>query len=252
MNISVCLPAVFDSDILKGLEEINTLGIKDFEFWGWWDKDIEAIKAIAEKNKQRTVALCTRFISLVDPQCRMQYLEGLRETIEVAKSLNCKTIISQVGDDTGADRAFQHKSLVEGLRQAADILKGTKITLVIEPLNDKKNHQGYYLTSSKEAYEIIDEVGSDNIKVLFDIYHQQITEGDILTNLLPNIDKIGHMHCAGSDGRHELNYGELNYAYIAQKIDAAGYNGFIGLEYFPVNDAKESIISAVKLLKNKK
>ena len=96
------------------------------------------------------------------------------------------------------------------------------------------DHPGYYLSSSEEAFSIVKEVDSENIKVLFDIYHQQITEGDIIRSICKNIDLIGHFHAAGNPGRHELDSGELNYPNIFRQIQESGYTGFMGLEYFPV------------------
>ena len=124
-------------------------------------------------------------------------------------------------------------SLVEGLREVAPLLEQSGITLVIEPLNERVNHPGYYLVRSDEAFQIIDEVNSNNIKVVFDIYHQQISEGDLIENIRKNIKKIGHFHAAGNPGRHELQKGEIAYAYVFDQIQAMGFTGYVGLEYWP-------------------
>ena len=121
------------------------------------------------------------------------------------------------------------------------MLEESGVTLVVEPLNIYVDHIGYYLSSSKEAFAIIEEVGSPYVKVLFDIYHQQINEGDILRHMLPNLEKIGHIHCAGSNGRHELDNGELNYPYLFKKLAEAGYDRYVGLEYFPERDPADSL-----------
>ncbi len=111
-------------------------------------------------------------------------------------------------------------TLVDGLRQAAPLLEAANLTLVIEPLNDRIDHPGYYLVRSDEAFEIIDQVGSPSVKVVFDIYHQQISEGQLIANITSNIDKIGHFHAAGNPGRHELTRGELHYPSIFAAIQA--------------------------------
>lgn len=113
--------------------------------------------------------------------------------------------------------------------------------LLVEPLNTRIDHVGYYLDSSEEAFTIIDEVGSAYVKVLFDIYHQQIMEGDIIRRITGNIQKIGHFHVAGSMGRHELNDGELNYDAIFRAIVDKGFNGYIGLEYFPLEKPEKGL-----------
>jgi hydroxypyruvate isomerase len=172
---------------------------------------------------------------LVDPTKRSVYLEGLVESIAVAKRLHCTKLISQVGQALeGVSREAQTQSLIEGLRACVPILEKEGVTLLIEPLNTRVNHQGYFLASSEEAFHIINEVGSPFVKVLFDIYHQQITEGNVIANIRENIGLIGHFHAAGNPGRHELDNGELNYEQIFKAIDETGFEGHMGLEYFPL------------------
>ncbi len=235
MKISVCIDAVMGGmkpeESIRKLKEIEA---EAFEFWAWWGKDLDAMKEAIDETGLVPVAMCTKFVSLTDSSCRKEYIEGLKESIEAAKKIGCTRLISQVGADTGASREVQHTSLVRGLVEAAPYLEESGITLVAEPLNTKINHKGYYLWSAKEAFEIIDEVDSPNVKLLYDIYHQQIMDGDIIRNVTENIDKIAHLHAAGNPGRHELDEGELNYHYIFDAIDKAGYTGYAGLEYSPI------------------
>jgi hydroxypyruvate isomerase len=164
-------------------------------------------------------------------------MAGLQQSVETAKALDLNILISQVGNEVpGVPRAEQHESLVEGLKTAADLLDHTGITLVIEPLNVLVDHAGYYLIRSDEAFQVVDAVGSPQVKVVFDIYHQQISEGHLIANITNNIDKIGHFHAAGNPGRHELQIGEINYPQIFDAIVQAGFNGYLGLEYFPQRD----------------
>lgn len=116
------------------------------------------------------------------------------------------------------------------------MLEGSGVTLVIEPLNELIDHAGYYLIRSDEAFQIIDEVGSPAVKVVFDIYHQQISEGQLIANITANTSKIAHFHAAGNPGRHELTRGELNYPSIFAAIHETDFDGFVGLEYWPVDD----------------
>lgn len=242
MKYSVCIDALYQGrDVLEGIRETKEAGIGAVEFWSWWDKDIERIAAEKERLHLEVAAICTKFASLVDPSQHEAYLEGLRESIEAARRLGCRRLISQVGADTGKAREQQRAALCQGAKRAAKLLEGTGITLVLEPLNTAVDHVGYYLSSSTEAFEIIEEVGSERVKVLFDIYHQQITEGNIIRNIRGNISKIGHFHAAGCPGRHELDTGELNYPNIFQTIQEAGYAGYIGLEYFPERPASEGL-----------
>ncbi len=244
---SVCIDAVFEGKSFDdACAAVARANIPAIEFWGWWDKDLDALTIAQTVNDLAISACCTKFISLVDPTTRASYLEGLRESIDAAQQLGTKTLISQVGDfRPGVPRDEQHDCLVDGLREAALLLEDTGVTLVIEPLNELVNHAGYYLVRSDEAFDIIDEVSSPNVKVVFDIYHQQISEGHLIHNITENIDKIGHFHAAGNPGRHELQRGEINYPQIFDAILATNYHGHVGLEYWPAEDDPVASLSEV-------
>ncbi len=235
---SVCIDAVFEGlPYEAACQAVRRAGISAIEFWGWWDKDLEALQT-AQKNAGLTIsACCTRFFSLVDPAAREDYLRGVEQSIGAAQRLETSTLISQVGDSRpGVSREEQRRSLVDGLREAAPRLEAAGVTLVIEPLNELVDHAGYYLIRSDEAFGIVDEVGSANVKVVFDIYHQQISEGHLIQNIVSNIDKIGHFHAAGNPGRHELQRGEINYPEVFAAIRSTSYKGFVGLEYWPADE----------------
>ncbi|MFK8114425.1 MAG: hydroxypyruvate isomerase family protein [Rubripirellula sp.] len=240
---SVCIDAVFEGQsVTDAVRVVKEAEIDAFEFWCWWEKDLAEVISARDEFEMQIAACCTKFISLVDPQTRADYLQGLEESIAAARKLDCPTLISQVGDfRPGVSREEQHACLVDGLKAAVPMLEAGEITLVIEPLNELIDHAGYYLVRSDEAFEIIDEVGSDRVKVVFDIYHQQISEGQLITNITANIDKIAHFHAAGNPGRHELTRGELHYPSIFQAIAEKNYRGFVGLEYWPVGDAKNGL-----------
>ncbi|MEL6109485.1 MAG: TIM barrel protein [Planctomycetota bacterium] len=245
---SVCIDAVFEGvPKTEAIARVKACGIDAFEFWGWWDKDLDAIERAAAEHSMTISACCTKFISLVDPAAREEYLLGLSDSIEAAKRLNCATLISQVGDfRLGIDRQQQHQSLVDGLRAAAPMLEQAGITLVFEPLNELIDHVGYYLVRSDEAFEVVDEVSSPNVKVVFDIYHQQISEGNVIRNATANVQKIGHFHAAGNPGRHELTRGELNYREVLAAIAATGFQGHCGLEYWPLDEPETGLVEAAK------
>lgn len=238
MKPSVCIDAVFEGmSFDEACSAVASAGIPAIEFWGWWDKDLDELQSAQRKHNLALSACCTKFISLVDPAVRDDYLAGLSESIDAAQRLETKTLISQVGDfRVGVSRDEQHQSLVDGLKAAAPLLENANVTLVIEPLNELVDHAGYYLIRSDEAFEIIDEVGSPNVKVVFDIYHQQISEGHLIHNIVSNIAKIGHFHAAGNPGRNELQRGEINYPQVFSAIQETGFDGYVGLEYWPLDD----------------
>ncbi|MDR1506525.1 MAG: TIM barrel protein [Treponema sp.] len=237
MIFSVCIDAVFKGmDQAEALGKVAEAGFGEYEFWGWWDKDIDALAARAASLSLSCRALCTRFKSLVDPGEMDAYLEGLEETAAAAKKLGARFIISQTGIDTGSPPAVQHRQAVKGLKTASSLLEGTGLTLLVEPLNRRVDHPGAWLESSDEGLRLIDETGSDHVRLLFDLYHQQISEGDIERRVRAGMDYIGHFHCAGISGRHELEKGELDYRWIFELAESLGYGGAFGLEYFPLED----------------
>jgi hydroxypyruvate isomerase len=248
MKISVCVEAVYNKkDFIASMREVKSLGIDAVEFWSWWDKDIDKINAARKELDLNIAAFCTKMVSLVDPSQRKTYISGLEETVPVAKKLGCKTIISQVGNELPSlSREAQHKSLVKGLKKCSHFLEAEGLTLVIEPLNIRVDHKGYYLWESDEAADIVSEVGSPNVLMLFDIYHQQIMEGDVIRRSIRHLNAIGHMHAAGNPGRNELDSGELNYMAIFDALQSSGYTGYVGLEYFPVREAKEGLLPWVE------
>ena len=238
MKISVCIDALFNGqDFIQSIKALKNAGITSFEFWSWWNKDIQQIKKVKDEFGMEVVTFCTKMVSLVDDTKREEYITGLKDSIKVAKELGCKKLITQVGGELkNKSREEQHESLVAGLKACVPVLEESDIIIVFEPLNTTVDHKGYYLYSSDEAFQIVDEVGSKNVKVLFDIYHQQIMEGNLISTISKNIDKIGHFHAAGVPGRHELYIGEINYTEVFKAIDDTGYGEYVGLEYFPLED----------------
>ncbi|RAP73641.1 hydroxypyruvate isomerase family protein [Paenibacillus montanisoli] len=236
MKLSVCLDAVYGGkDFFASLEEVRAIGYDAIEFWSWWDKDVDRLARIVREQKLTIASMCVKNANLVDASSRDAFLDGLKASIAAAKQLDCRSLIATVGQELAdVPREAQHQSIVDGLSAGAPLLEEAGITLVLEPLNTLVDHKGYYLSSSEEAFDIVRKVGSPNVKLVFDIYHQQITEGNLLANIIPNLELIGHFHAAGNPGRHELSSGELHYGRIFQAIEAAGYEGYMGLEYFPV------------------
>lgn len=242
---SPCLEIFFDSlPFPERIKAVASLGFTHYEFWSWWDKDLNAITEKNEELGLTTQAFCTRFISLVDPDLQNAYLDGLAETIEVALKLKAKIIISQVGNElTGLPRFQQKDTLLSGLEKAVALLKNTGLILAIEPLNVLFDHPGYFLVRSDEAFEIVQAVDSPEVKLLFDIYHQQISEGNLIPNIKKCISRIAHFHMADHPGRHEPGTGEINYGNVLQEIDKLNFKGTIGIELFPLNNDHHQVLT---------
>jgi hydroxypyruvate isomerase len=248
MKLSLCVnSAAKDFERTEAMRLAARLGYKAVEFWEGKDFDLEAYKtALSETNL--SLACMGSLTGLVDPATRQESLGNFKISLANAKALGAKGIIATTGQELeGVPREKQRQSIVEGLKEAAKIVSGSGIRLYLEPLNVLVNHAGYYLYSSAEAFGIVREVNSPDVKVLFDIYHQQITEGNLIANIVGNIDLIGHFHVAGNPGRGEPYLGEINYKEVFAAIDAAGYEGYAGLEFWPKGDLEESLKKCLEL-----
>lgn len=248
MRLCVAIPCFFNNiGFSDAIREVAKLGYDAVETYNWRELDIDEVKSTLDECGVELLSICTTEFRLTSPEHRDAFIDGVRESCKAAKRLGAGKMITQVGADTGAPREEQHASIVAGLKAAAPILEENGITLMIEPLNTYVNHPGYYLTSSAEAFEIIREVGSPCVKVIFDIYHQQVMEGNIIPNITSNLELIAHLHGAGHPGRHDMQYGESNYRVIIDAVERAGYTGALGLEYKPLLDPLESLKAAKEL-----
>jgi len=252
LKLSVCTDAVFfRQDTVEAMKAVKAAGCSTIEFWQWTNKDIPAIKKTMRELEMDIAAIMVDHVSLTDPRFRDDYASQCEQTIRVAQDLGCGTIITTVGDTVpGLSREEQLESIVEGLKRCAPMLEKAGIRLVIEPLNVTVDpyHPNYFLTSSADAFRIVDEVGSPNVKVLYDIYHQQINEGNLINTIIANIDKIGHLHGAGLPGRNEITKGEINYPAVLDAVKRTNYDGYFGLEYSPTIDLAEAIRDARRML----
>ena len=251
MRLCVTLPCHFPmgntEEACAAIRRCAELGYDAVEAYFWHNWDLNAVRATLKETGVEFLSLVVTETRLTDPTYRESWLTALREACEAAKILGAKRLITQVGNDTGAPREVQHAAIVETLRQARPILEHYGVTVMPEPLNIKVNHPGYYLTSAAEGFDIVREVDSPFVKIVYDIYHQQVTEGDIIPTVVKNLSAIAHLHAAGHPGRHELWEGELNYKYIFDAIDRAGYTGACGLEYGALGDPIESLRRAKEL-----
>ncbi|WP_222912912.1 TIM barrel protein [Natrinema sp. SYSU A 869] len=220
-------------------------GADAVEFWDWREKDLERIESAAA-DAEIPIIGCVAGGTLTDSDAADAAVETIRESIETAADLGIPSLIATTGpDQEGVDRATQHDAIVDVLSRVAPDAEAANVTIVLEPLNTAVDHPDYYLETSEEGYEIIDEVDSPNVRLLYDVYHQQITEGDVIRNITANIDRIGHVHVAAVPGRHEPGTGELDYESIFAAIDETDYNGYVGCEFSPIGDADEAMATVL-------
>ena len=172
-------------------------------------------------------------------------IEDFKGKVELAKKLNCKHLVGLSGNErTDIPRDQQTENVIACLKRLAPIAEENKVTIVLEALNTLVDHEGYFVSRTDHTMQILKAVNSPNVKMLFDIYHQQITEGNVIRNLTENIDRIGHFHVADNPGRKEPGTGELNYKKIFEAIASTKYDGFVALECGHSNKNYEDTMKA--------
>jgi len=247
---SLCIETVLSEvDFYDRIVIAAELGFDAIEFWDPKGKDIPRIARLAAQN-QLAVSICGMldgWVNCVDAPGGA-FVASLRRTVELAQDLDCHALIGLTGQARG-DPAVQKAALVENLRRAAEVVEPLGVTVCLESLNSRVDHAGYFLDSARLGFEVVREVGSPQVKLLYDIYHMQIMEGNIIATINENIASIGHFHSAGVPGRHELFMGELEYRAIVKAVDTAGYDRYFGLEYYPTYGSRQSLEDTLKYLK---
>lgn len=188
-----------------------------------------------------------------DSAKRKEFLEDIKSSIEVAKRVNAKWMTVVPGHvDLRLNMGYQTANVVESLKQASALLEPHNITMVLEPLNFR-NHPGLFLTESPQAYEICKAVNSPSCKILFDIYHQQIQEGNLIPNMEACWEEIGYIQIGDNPGRNEPTTGEINYTNVFKFIHSKKFNGILGMEHGnsrPDKDGEQAVIDAYKKVDN--
>lgn len=243
LNFSVCIEMLFnDLDLLKRPGAVAKVGLPGYEFWGWKQKDMDALKAAGDAAGIKLAAFAVQTdTALVNPETTQEWVNDAKVSVAEAKRLGVPVILVTTGQELDLPRQVQHDAIIAGLKGLASTAEQAAVTLVLEPLNILVDHKGYYLSTSDEGFEILDEVNSPRVKLLYDIYHQQITEGNLIARITDNMDRIGHFHVADVPGRYEPGTGEINYANVFARIAETNYDGFIGLEFRPSTDAATAL-----------
>ena len=244
MRYSACIEMLF-KDIPEFPDRIRAAkaaGLDAVEFWRSSNKDLDAVKAaLDETGLPLAGIMCEPIAKLGDKEMHGWFLEGVRTSLAAALKLGAPVMIAQAGDNSASiARSQQHASIVAVLGEAATILEGSGVVLALEPLNDRVDHPGYYLTSTIEGLDIIDEVGRPEIRLLYDIYHAAVM-GEEIELLEGRLDRVVHAHLADTPGRGEPGSGQMDYANRLRWLVSNGYDGLIGLEYRPTGDTVASL-----------
>ncbi|WP_280537740.1 TIM barrel protein [Halopenitus sp. POP-27] len=244
---SICLEMIYeDVPFVDRIDRVAAHGFETVEFWTWPDKDLDALAdrledhdvsvagMVANTEPRRPEALER---PLTDPTKRDAVVEDITESIAVADRLDCPNLIVLVGPKPDEyTRAEAYDSVVACLREVAPAAEAAGVTLIVEPLNRAVDHDGYFLERSAVGFDIVRDVDSPAVRINFDIYHQQISEGNIIATITDDVDAIGHIHIADVPGRHEPGTGELHYPNILTAIDESTYDGYVGFEYVAASD----------------
>lgn len=211
----------------------NEHGFDTFEVWGLDNIDLPALCKAMQQYGMKISTCCPSFFILNDETRHDEYEASLKVALERCAVLGCPSMITQVGQDTGAPREEQHAAIVKGLKRMAPLLEKAGVTLLVEPLNSVKDHKGYYLTDSNEGFDIIREVGSKNVKLLYDVYHQVHMGEDVMTRIEENLDLIAHYHIAGHPNRDDKIFETFDYTKVFELLKKHGVTSPIGVELFP-------------------
>jgi len=265
LKFSPCIEMMFTKEIPDFYDRFKAAkdaGVDCVDFWNWANKDVEKMKKLCDEYKIKITSMCVdttdpeiakvfgaKKLLTRDPDAFDAFYKASEESIKVAKYLGVPSLIVTTGN-TRSDNITkyeQHANVVLMLKHVAPLYEESGVTLIVEPLNVLCDHMGYFLSSSYEAFEICNEVGSKNVKILYDVYHQQITEGNLIPTIRKYFDLIGHFHVADVPGRNEPGTGEINYKNIFKAIEELGYDKYVGLEYRPSIDTFETIKKVLAL-----
>jgi len=241
-KLSVCAETVFRH--LPFEERVRRVTEAGFlvEFWKWSGRDLSCV--VDRSEPVSTFVGCTAG-SMVHPDGVNLFLDGVEKSIAAAHKLRCRQMILLTGE-MGPNGEVEHPiasnpatlwiTAYKTLYRVAELAEKHDVTYNLEHLNTKLDHPGYPLALVEDAAKLISEVGSSRIKLLLDLYHTQIQQGDLIDTIHKHGHLIGYVHVADVPGRHEPGTGEINYPGVARALREVGYEGVIGLEAFPAAD----------------
>jgi hydroxypyruvate isomerase len=241
-RLSVCADTVFLE--LPFEERVKKIADAGFlvEFWGWKGRDLSQFEQI-----QLASFSATQNGSLVHPEDSDTYVAGVAESTGIAKQINSPTLIIHSGE-LGEGGKVTHRiptnpvthwiTAYKSLCKIAELGKANNIIYCLEILNTKVDHPGYSINIIENAVNLVKEVNSPRIKILFDIYHTSLEEGNVAGLLRAYHQYIGHVHIADVPGRHEPGTGEINYPFLAKVLREVGYEGAVGMEAFPLENGE--------------
>jgi Hydroxypyruvate isomerase len=229
----------------ENLERVAQAGYKHIElvgeFFSW--SEAERAKVMAKMSALGITVDSTAGmkVGFADPAGGDAFLAELKRVIGGAKRVGCRQLILLSGKklESVTDEA-QRAASVAALKRAAEVLEAEGMDAVIEPI-DRLENPTIWMDGVEEAFEVAKQVGSPRVKVLYDLYHEQRTKGNLIEKLKKNIDAVGLVHVADVPGRHEPGTGEMNWENLFRTLKDVGYKGMIAMEFYPVGDIVETL-----------
>lgn len=248
-KLSVMLWTVFTHlPFEQRLEKVASAGYNNVELVGEFKKWSETdFKSVVQARRRLGISFdATGGVdhSLADPAQRDAFLSDVKSLLPAMEKLECPALIVLTGDKLPSlSHEAQHASCVEGLKRAADVVQGRGIRILLENIDPEENPK-YFLTSVTEGFEVVKEVNHPQVRFLYDFFHEQISEGNLIEKLEKNVALIDLVHVADVPGRHEPGTGEINYPNIYKKLVSLGYDRYMAMEFLPTGDAVESLRTA--------
>lgn len=218
---------------LARIRKAAAFGYPAFEFWPWKNKDVDAVAALSQELGIE-VAQFSVGSGFNRPDRLDGFLQAVQDACAVAKKLKAKKACVVPGANVpGMTEREMHDQCIAALKKAAPICEDHDLMLIMEPLNIRVDHKGQCLYRSDDAVRICREVNSTHVKINWDLYHQQITEGDLCGHLRDGFDQIGYVQFADHPGRNEPGTGEIHYNRVFKEVYDLGYRGYVGMELRP-------------------
>jgi len=245
-GFSACIEMLFapeTDDLVQRIHLARDAGFSQVEFWRWSNKDLDEVERALDETGVRLAGIVAEpFAELTRQDDHDRFLAGLEQSRDVAIRLGAPILICQSGPLlAGLDRPRQHEALTIAMARSAEMLKGSGVRLGLEPLNDRVDHPGYYLTSTQEGLDIVAAVNRPEIGITYDLYHSMVMGEDPEAVIAGRLDRVVHLHIADHPGRNQPGSGTLP---LRQKLDwirAQGYSGAVGLEFKPTGTTAEAL-----------
>jgi hydroxypyruvate isomerase len=224
---------------VERLKQAAALGFPAVEFWPYEGKNLDEVKKTCEANNLAIAQFTAWGFSpgMNDPKNHDHLVKKITAACQVAKQINCPLMTVVGGNDQpGMTQAQMHENIIKGLKLVAPIAEDNGIVLILEPMNIRVDHKGHCLYGSTDAVRICREVNSKFVKINWDLYHMQLSEGDLCGRLKDGFDQVGYLQVADTPGRHEPGTGEINYARVLKQAHDLGYKGYVGLECNPTDE----------------